>query len=352
MAAPLLLLTDDESLTTAVGRLAAAAGVDLVVDPGRGPVPRAWGTASAVLVGADVAPATALDPPPRRDLVHVVSPGPAGDPLFRVAVALGASAVVELPEGESWLAGVLADLGDDVRGAGTVVAVVPGSGGAGASTFAAALALTAGPASVALVDLDPLGPGLPGLLGRDAGSGEAGTAVTWPELGGSRGRLGARELRASLDARESLGVLGWGPRGTPRVPPAPPVLHEVVSALRRGHDWVLLDLPRHAVPVLGPTVACDSGIVVTCSGLASLASASLVVEALRSHVPDVRVVVRGDGVGADHAARILGAPVAAVLGRHRRLDEHVDLGLGPVHGRRNPLAAAAREVLDALGPTR
>ena len=358
MAAPLLLLSDDEALTSAVGRLAAAAGVDLVVDPGHGGVPSSWSSAAAVLVGADVAARTAVSPPSRRDLVHVVCPGPAPDPLFRLAVALGASSVVELPDGEAWLAGVLADLGDEPHGPGTVLAVVPGSGGAGATTFAAALALAAAapaagrPGPVALVDLDPLGPGLAGLLGRDGGSGEPGPVVTWPELGGSRGRLGARELRTALRARDGVGVLGWGRRGAPRTLPSPTVLHEVVSALRRGHAWVVLDVPRHAVGELGPVLGCDAGVVVARPAWPALASATEVVSALAPLVGRVHVVVRGDDVAADQVARILGVPGTTVLRHHRRLDEHLDLGLGPVHGRRNPVATAADEVLRALGSRR
>jgi secretion/DNA translocation related CpaE-like protein len=365
MAAPLLLLTDDEALTGAVGRLAAAAGVDLTV--AHETVPSRWASAAAVLVGADAAAVTARSGPPRRDLVHVLSLGPAEDDLFRHALTLGASSVVELPEGERWLAGVLADLGDDARASGTVVGLVPGSGGAGASTLAAATALraavgssTTGPAPVAVLDLDPLGPGLGRLLGREvpparradgrsAGPipvGGPSVPLTWADLGASHGRLGARDLRTSLRPEDGVGVLGWGAPGSPRELPPTTVLREVVSAARRGHRWVVLDVPRHAVADLASVLGCDHWLLVTRPGLAPVASAATVVGQLRERGVDVRLVVRGGD--PDTVARVLGIPLVAALGHHRRLDEHLDLGLGPLHGRRNPLRTAAREVLAAL----
>jgi secretion/DNA translocation related CpaE-like protein len=370
MAAPLLLLTDDEALVGAVGRLAAASGVDLTVT--RDAPPSAWTSASAVLVGADAAAGTARSGPPRRDLVHVLSLGSAGDDLFRHALTLGASSVVELPDGERWLAGLLADLGDDARASGIVVAVVGGSGGAGASTLAAAIALSAAgaagatgatdradPPPVALIDLDPLGPGLTRLLGREAPgrrgdgrttvTGSAGgpaASVTWSDLGSSHGRLGARDLRTSLAPQGGVGVLGWGGAASPRELPATAVLREVVSAARRGHRWVVLDVPRHAAADLAPVVGCEHWLVVARPAVAPVASAAAVVGLLRERGADVRLVVRGGD--AETVARVLGAPLIATLGRHRRLDEHLDLGLGPLHGRGNSLRGATHQVLDSL----
>lgn len=351
-AAPLLLVSGDEAVVTAVGRLAAAAGIEMVVEPEVRPGP--WVSAPAVVVGADAAASVARARPARRDLLHVVSAGPAADTLFRHALALGACAVVELPDGAPSLAGVIADLGDEVDGGGTVVGVVGGSGGAGASTLAAAAALRAGAGgAVALLDLDPLGPGLRRLLGqavaplRSSGSPAAERAVTWPELGSSQGRLGARELRSALRPCDGVGVLGWD-RSDPRDAPGPAVLHEVVSASRRGHHWVLLDVPRHAAGDLAAGGVCDRWVVVARPSVAPVASAAVVVGLLRTAGADVRAVVRGGE--PETVSRLLDVPLLAPLREHRRLEEHLDLGLGPVHGRRNPLRAAADLVLRGLQP--
>jgi hypothetical protein len=124
------------------------------------------------------------------------------------------------------------------------------------------------------------------------------------------------------------------------------VLREVVSAARRGHRWVVLDVPRHAAPDLASVTGCDHWLVVARPGVAAVASAATVVGQLCERGADVRLVVRGGDPGT--VVRVLGIPLVATLGRHRRLDEHLDLGLGPLHGRRNPLRAAAHEVLTSL----
>ncbi len=49
-------------------------------------------------------------------------------------------------------------------------------------------------------------------------------------------------------------------------------------------------------------------------------------------------------------ARALGLDLLVEVPEQRRLAEHLDLGLGPVHGRRSGLARAARSVLAAGAP--
>ena len=59
------------------------------------------------------------------------------------------------------------------------------------------------------------------------------------------------------------------------------------------------------------------------------------------------VVLGADLIAAD-IATVTGVPVVAVMAPQRRLDEAVDLGLGPVRSGRGPLRRAAGEVLDAV----
>ena len=343
MAAPdPLLITDDETLLGDVLRLAAAAGVTPEVlrrpDPGLG----SWAGAPAVLVGADQVAALASHAPPRRGQVHVLCGGQAVDSVFRLAVAVGAASVLELPAESDSLVALLSDVGEGSGRSAVTVAVVGGSGGAGASVLAAALALTAGRSGpTMLVDLDPLGPGLARLVGLDDRPG-----ITWADLSVSHGRLGARALRDALPGGGDVHVLGWPDAPTP--PVAPVLAREVLAAGRRGHDWVVLDLPRGGAPwAAGLVSRCDRVVLVARSSLGGVAAAARTADGLRTDAPGAGVVVRsrrGSPPAAD-VARAVGLPLIGELPDQRRLEEHLDLGLGPVHHRRSPLARTAARLL-------
>ena len=358
MTCPALLITRDELLLDDLLRLAAAAGTTLDVAHDPTAALRGWGAASVVLLGADLADPVAAQRPPRRDQVHVVAHGPVPDGLFRAALATGALDVVELPAADAWLVELLTDAADGGAHPARTVGVVGGSGGAGATTFASALALTAaagGPA--VLLDLDPLGPGVDRVVGLDAGLGRDGLAgggdgggdARWDALVGSHGRLGSRSLRAALPCRDGLAVLTW-PVGPP-VALDPTTVREVLSAAQRGHDVVVADLSRHLDPVsLEVASRCDRVLLVAEPTVAGVVSAGKVAAGLRPVNGDLGVVVRvgGAAVPAEHVADILELPLVAELAAQRRLGEHLDLGLGPVHARRSPLSRAARAALDDL----
>jgi secretion/DNA translocation related CpaE-like protein len=351
------LVTADATVAGAVLRLAAGAGVplDVVADPEA--AVRAWATAPLVLVGADSGSALATVAPLRRDGVNVVAVGDADDGLFRTALALGAGAVLELPAADRWLVDLLADVGDGARRSAVTVTVVGGSGGVGASVLAGALAVTAAQREATmLVGLDPTGPGLSRLVGLEDASG----GTSWADLAGSQGRLGGRALRESLPRAGRLGVLDFGAPAparssavsTPLVPP-PALVKEVVAAGRRGHGWLVLDLPRH-LPTGGTGVLglCDHVVLVVRASLGAVTAGARMADQIRDEAPDAGVVVRSrrGSVPTEDVARAVGLPLLAVLRDERRLDEHLDLGLGPVHSRRSPLSTTTRRLVEQWAP--
>lgn len=341
MTAP-LIITRDDSLLDELLRLAAAAGVTPEVAPDAGAALGAWGGAPLVLLGADLADEVARIAPARRGGVHVVAWGTVPDQLFRTALAIGAENVAELPKSDAWVVETLTDLGDTGRARGLTVGVVGGSGGAGATTFACALGQTAARSGQAVViDADPLGPGIDRVLGLETCEG-----VRWDALCQTTGRLSARSLREALPRRHGLGALTWY-AGTPGSLQAF-ALREALSAAQRGHDIVVLDLPRASDPLVDEIVArCDRLLVVTVPTVAGVASAGR----LCARFPDpsaLRLVVRGGGVDPEAIARATGVPVAARMPDQRGLAEAIDLGLGPVRSRRGPLGRASEQVLDQL----
>ncbi|MBJ7357544.1 septum site-determining protein Ssd [Nocardioides sp.] len=341
MTAP-VLVTRDPALLDELRRLAAAAGVPLETERQVGTALRRWTSAPLVLVGTDVGVELAALSPPRRAQVLLVGTAPVPDAAFRTAVALGVDEVVEVPSRSAWLTELLTDLGDDDPVPGRVVGVVAGSGGAGATTFACALAqVAARDGTAVVVDTDPLGPGADRVLGLDGCPG-----VRWGDLGETSGRLGARSLRDALPSRAGLAALTWETGTLGEL--APQVVRESLSAARRGHALVVVDLARSADPLVADVaLRCDALVVVARSTVASAAATVRVVGRFADH-PSVSLVARGTETVAEQVASVAGLPLLATMRDQRGLVERVDLGLGPVRGRRGPLARAARCVLDQV----
>jgi Flp pilus assembly CpaE family ATPase len=123
----------------------------------------------------------------------------------------------------------------------------------------------------------------------------------------------------------------------------------VLSAAQRGHDLVVVDLPR-SLDAVGEEVVtrCDEVLLVVGPTVVGVASAGRVLARLRSLTDRLGLVTRrgGAAVASEQVAAALGVPVTAEVPHQRRLGEHVELGLGPVHSRRSGLARASRAVLD------
>ncbi|HET6939224.1 MAG TPA: septum site-determining protein Ssd [Nocardioides sp.] len=338
-----LIATADPALADELARLSAAAGAPVQMVSSAQEVLRVWSTAPVVLVGAELAPAVVELAPSRRPGVQVVAWSPAPPGTFRDALLVGAERVVELPAGAELVAELLTDLEEAGRPEGAVVGVLGGSGGAGATTLACALGqVSAARGPTLVVDLDPLGPGCDRVLALDDSPG-----VRWDSLGTASGRLSGRSLREAVPRRDRLGVLGWGAATSELDAGA---VREALSAARRGHEAVVLDLPRSGELVAELVARCTLVAVVVTPTVTGLAAAARRVAAL----PDqgrVCLVVRGHGAEPRRVAGIVGAPVLATMGDQRGLAESLDLGLGPVRSRRGPLVTACREVLSAITPS-
>lgn len=346
-----LILSRDHDLLEELARLSAAAGASPQVAPDLADALRLWGHAGLVLLGADLVAELAALQPPRRDGVHIVSWGPVGHEMFRLALEIGAHDVSELPRSDAWVIEMLAGL--EATAAGLTIGVVGGSGGAGATTFACALARTAAARSPSLViDTDPLGPGLDRVLGYDRLEG-----VRWDALQQTTGRLSATSLREALPRREGLGALSWGTGPGSAVAPHSSLqafaVREALAAGQRGHDVVVVDLSRRLDPLIEEVaMRCDHLLVVVVPTLAGVSAATRVVRRLgpeRGPAGTMSAIVRGTraGVAADAVGRAVGLPVLLEMPDQRGLTEAADLGVGPA-SRKGPLARAAATTLDRI----
>lgn len=326
-----------------VDRVAAAAGL-AVVHVSQQPSRQTWTGASAVLLDAASARRCAAPALPRRKGVIMLSEAEPRTADFQAAMSVGAEHVITLPAGEADLVALLSDAAESRRddgGAGPVVAVMAGRGGAGASLFATALALTASDAL--LVDADPWSGGIDLAVGSEDEQG-----LRWPDLTLEHGRLSISALRQALPCRSGVSVLSCA-RAATDVEAGP--LAAVIDAGRRGGVTVVCDLPRRSTPAIEVAAdAADLLVLVTTADVRACASAAATASALVAINPNVGLVVRGPapgGLGSAEVARIVGLPLLASLRPQPGLAGLVERdGLRLRRG--SPLARAARRVLTVL----
>ncbi|MBP2707243.1 chromosome partitioning protein [Microbispora sp. RL4-1S] len=338
-----LAITDDRELLDDLLRIAAAAGVELEIARAAAQARPHWGRAPLVVVGDDLADDLAATGPPARPNVVIVT-RTTGDPeMWRRCVAVGARGVLELPRAERLLVEELGDAVEPLARAGTVVCVVGGRGGAGATVLATSLALTASRAGsrTLLVDADPLGGGIDVVLGQEEAVG-----ARWPDIVGREGRVSFAALQGALPTFGELTVLSWH-RGQPGPIPLE-AMRAVLDAAQRGCDLVVVDLPRHVGEAAAEALArAATTLVVVRADLRGVLAAAQTVAMLRRHTGELRGVLRAGTVEPDVAAGSAGLPSAGVVPEVRALVETLDRGDPPPLGR-TPLGRFCSELLASL----
>ena len=335
-----LIVTEDEELLDDLLRLCAAAGAEPEVSHGVPARRGSWEVAPLILVGDDAA--ARLRGATRREGVLLIGRDLDDPGIWRRAVALGADNVAFLPDAETWLVDRIADVAEGVGRPALTVGVVGGRGGAGASTLACALAVTAARAGrrTMLIDADPLGGGLDVLLG-----GEGTEGLRWPAFSESRGRVAGGALEESLPQLSSRRECSWD-RG-PSVAVAPSAMRAVLAAARRRGGVVVVDLPRRVDDTAAEAFAqLDLGLLVVPAELRAVAAAHRVASTVGMVLRDLRAVVRGPcgpGLDDEQIARLLDLPLAGELPPDPGLADALDGGEPPGGDPRGPLARFCAE---------
>lgn len=339
-----LLVTADPDLLDQVLQVAAAADVDVELAPDVSTARLGWDRGAGVVLGADIAPAVAQAGLPVRGRLVVATTGPADPAVTASALALAAE-VIALPAGSDVLLEVLRSTTG--RPLARVIAVVPGRGGAGASTLACGLAVTAAVEGrrTLLLDGDPLGGGLDLAMGAEDQSGPR-----WPDLAALQGPVTSLDLMDALPMTHDVTLLSYD-RG-PVMAARPTAMRAALASVRPWTDVVVADLPRSLDASTEIVLrAADLTVLVVSADVRSIAAAVRVASSVRPVAKDVRIVVRGPAPSGLRGATVAGILDLDLVGRLRNepgLAHAIEHGEPPARGGRGPLADLSRTVLALL----
>lgn len=321
-----LFVCGNEHLLDQVLALSHRAGVDLQVVADAGAARMLWPDASVVLVDGALAGTVELAGLPRRPNVIVLGADLDDAEIWRRALNIGADHVVFLPDAEQWL---ISTLGAAAIGSpsGRVIAVVGGSGGVGASTTAAALAIYASKSEdmVALVDADPRSGGMDLLLGAEDEPG-----VRWPELANASGFIDPDALLAALPVANDVSLLTWDDdvRDVSAV-----AMTSAVTALASRCDVVVVDLGRARSDCVESLLPLTSLVVlIVPARVRGVAAARRLLPILAPASERLHVAVRMPSPGGLDPADIqaaLGLPSLGEVPHDARRAEHEENGLPP-----------------------
>ncbi|WP_072690159.1 septum site-determining protein Ssd [Rhodococcus marinonascens] len=343
-----LVLVEDPALLHSIRRVAAAADRGLneadVTD-----ARQVWGTAPIVILDSPTAAACRNLFPRRRRVVLLCDGTPAIDE-WRIATAVGAEHVLGVPDDEAALVAVLGEQPERLEGDGTVLAIVGGCGGAGASTLAAAIALTAATRSQStlLLDADAWGSGLDVLLGIEDVPG-----LRWSGLSIEGGRISSDALSDALPPLgERLRVLACGGRSHGGAGPTAAAVRAVIDAGRHAGDLVVCDASRFPNQVTETVLeVADLVLLVVPATVRACIAAGKVSKWIAERNPNQGLVVRGPapgGLRGPDVAEVLDLPLIASMRAERGLTGMLEHG-GLRPGRRSSLSVAAGAVLDTVG---
>ena len=316
---PTTLVSADPRLINLAQACAAAVGAPLSVVSEAQYIGTVWRAPAPVLIGSDQIREIAARALPPRDHVYLVGQADSYEDLCRWSAPLSAL-VIQLPDGNKWLSRVIMGraAGSD---SGTAVALISGSGGTGASTLCAGVALAAVRASrsVALVDCDAMGGGIDLILGAENAPG-----WRWDKLRNAVGQIA--DITPMLPKVEGITVVSM--ERTDPVPVPGDALEAVVDCLARTHDLVLVDRGRDTQQSAG---AIRRTVVVTNQTVRGVAAARARAKTLDTSA--CGLVVRKPGsVSASDAATAVDIPLICVLPSVADLAQLADRGIPPSTG--------------------
>lgn len=327
-----VLVSRDPVICEQVGAISAAAGVQFESVTEASLLRSAWKRAPVVLVGADLASWVASLQLAARENLHLVSVEV--EALAKWSGILRAPGLI-LPENSSVLVSILEEINTVIDAANWVQ--VLGSGGVGASTLAAALAIRTASKGLraALVELDPFGGGIDLIFGAEREPG-----WRWPELASAIGHVGTLDQLPNV-----LGVdlLSTRPRDEKLSGlPSPGAISAVLDSLSRSHELLIFDG--------GPPMDRPNGQIVLVVGASVRAALAARARIREEGLYGARLVVRqapGWRLDADQVSEAVGLGCIGVLKHAKALASAMEAG-DPPGRRRGAYSKQVDEILRQL----
>jgi len=336
-----VLVSADHHLQQVCFAAAAAAGAPLRAVHRQDETRTAWRSAAAVLIGADMAEQIAHWSMPQREAVYIVGEDADKETLCAWSMPLRAS-VIAVPGGVRWLSRVVLGRETVRDDGGQVVAVAGGSGGVGASTLAAGLAVLAarGGVTAALVDLDPYAGGADLTLG-----GEQAAGWRWDKLRTAAGQIA--DITAMMPRVEGVTVVSMERQGASM--PTVDAIEAVVDCLARAHALVVVDAGR--LGLVAPEVLgmCGRTLVVTGQSVRQVAAARSGCTAAQRGFGIVVRVARHGAIAAGDVASSIGLPLIGTVPETPQLADFANRGVAPGCGGARAWEKACGHVLAACG---
>jgi len=240
------------------------------------------------------------------------------------ALRLSAKHVATIPESRDWL---IEKLSEPHLSKGLSVAIVPATGGAGASLLSCGLAFHARQVftDVALVDLDQSSASLDITFGLENQSG-----MRWHDFSELSGSISGSDIYRSLPSRDRVGLLTHGQLNSAETS-IPSNL--ILEKLKEACDLVIIDFPKTSDKCFSFNAIsdCDLVLVATTATVRGCESAKRSIAGLAGYANSIELVVRnvpGSNLDSMQIAELLNTPLASVINTDVRIVEQIEQGFG------------------------
>jgi secretion/DNA translocation related CpaE-like protein len=312
-----LLITSDDRVVSEFKTIAAVTQTHLVIasEPTKPEIDLAY----RVFVSQELA-----DIDIEHSDITLVVVGASNSQTWSSALRLSAKQVATIPDSRDWL---IENLTQPVKSKGLSVAVVPASGGAGASLLSCGLAFHSRQVfqDVALVDLDQSSASLDITFGLENQPG-----MRWHDFSDLSGSISGMDIYRSLPSRDNVGLLTHG-----ELTSVETLIPEnlIVDKLKEVCELVVIDFPKSSDKhfSLEAITECDLVLVATTATVRGCASAKRSIAALAGYARNIELVIRnvpGSNLDPMRIAELLNTPLAATINTDGRIIEQIEQGFG------------------------